>query len=81
VPRWNIPLPSRRRKKVRVSTVIAAIRCSIKLTVSSPRSPAAALNLDGRLLACSVSFWVMSYLLLSSWNSWLSFAQCSKSET
>ncbi len=46
-----------------------------------PSSVAPSPSRDGSELACSLSFSVMWYLSLSSWNCWLSFAQSSKSET
>ena len=46
-----------------------------------PSSVAPSPSLDGRELACSLSFSMMWNLSLSSWNSALSFAHSSKSET
>ena len=61
--------------------MIAAIRCSSTLTVAWPSSVAPSPSLEGRLLACSESFDVMSYFSFSSANSLLSSAQVSKSWT
>ena len=62
-------------------TVIAASRCSRRLTVSEPDVLAPLERWEGSVLASWVSFWVMWYFSFSSWNCWLLFAQFSKSWT
>ena len=62
-------------------TVIAASRCSRRLTVNEPIVLAPLDRCEGSVLASWVSFWVMPYFWFSSWNCWLLFAQFSKSWT
>jgi hypothetical protein len=81
VPRSTIPRPSSSRKKVKVITVIAARRCSSRLTVNDPSVLAPLLRWEGRPFACSDSLSVMPYFSFSSWNCSLFSAQSSTSET
>ena len=62
-------------------TVIAASRCSRTLTVSEPSVLAPLLRCDGRVAPSWLSFAVMWYFALRSWNCLLLFAQFSKSCT